>query len=383
MFNLHRLGELEKDPQCPLSDSVYGDPIFDKLLEELAEPLSKQLGISLDPAYTYARIYRPGEVLERHSDRPSCEISGTMTLGFDPNTSVWPIYFAKDEEDLVGVPLVINTGDLVMYRGNELPHWRPTFKGIWQVQVFFHYVDKNGPHKDHKFDGRKKLGIGKKVYNIEEPSKKFINFNYFNNGRLIGLMDGICPNPVTYSSNFHPDLSFTSEECQKIKDIGKKFYCKKASVGSDSSSRVDTKIRCVDEYEIPLDDPQYEWIFDKIGIAVAVANAEYFKFNLLGIIHSIQLLHYKGEEKGHYDWHVDIGNETASTRKISVSVPLSDPSEYVGGALEFNSGQILTGANEKGSITMFPSYLLHRVSPLTSGERWVMVIWVHGSDRFK
>ena len=61
MFKLYDDGKLNKDPQCPLSDSVYGDPTFDALLQSLAEPLSKQLGIELLPTYTYARIYRPGE----------------------------------------------------------------------------------------------------------------------------------------------------------------------------------------------------------------------------------------------------------------------------------------------------------------------------------
>lgn len=383
MFTLSKEGKLEKDPQCPLSGAIYGDEVFDSLLERLKKPLSDQLGIELVPTYTYARLYEPGEVLERHSDRPSCEISGTMTLGFDPATAVWPIFFAKDEDDSVGESLDISVGDLVMYKGEELPHWRPAFKGKWQVQVFFHYVDANGPHKDYKYDRRETLGIKKEIDKIENPAKKLLTFNYFNNGRLIGLMDGLCPGPLTYSSSLCPDLRFTPEECEKIKDIGRKGYPRKASIGDDSNSRVDTKVRSVDEYEISLHDPENAWIFDKLGFAVAVANTEYYKFNLLGITHSIQLLHYKGEDAGHYDWHVDIGNETAATRKISVSVPLSDPSEYEGGSLEFNNGGILLSANEKGSITMFPSYFLHRVSPLTSGERWVMVIWVHGSDRFK
>ena len=377
MFGLQRLGELEKDPQCPLSDSVYGDPIFDKLLGELAEPLSEQLGISLDPAYTYARIYRPGEVLERHSDRPSCEISGTMTLGFDPTTSVWPIYFAKDEEDLVGSSLAINTGDLVMYRGNELPHWRPPFKGIWQVQVFFHYVDKNGPHKDHKFDGRKELGTKKEVINLD--TKIFTQHN----GYMISKSDSICPGAVTFHTGFNPAMAFTKEECKKIISLSDNMYSSKATVGTDGIGRLDSSIRSVNRFEIALEDSSNSWIFDKVANAVAEANAKYFKFDLLGMIHGIELLQYKAEENGHYDWHVDIGPQAASTRKISVSIPLTSREDYSGGELELNNGALIKCIDEQGSITMFPSYVLHRVSPVTQGERWVMVIWIHGSGRFK
>ena len=86
MFNLHEQGKLTKDPQCPLSDSVYGDPIFDNLLEKMAGPIGFNVGKKLLPTYTYARIYRPGEVLKRHKDRPACEISATLTLGYDADS---------------------------------------------------------------------------------------------------------------------------------------------------------------------------------------------------------------------------------------------------------------------------------------------------------
>ena len=101
------------------------------------------------------------KTLVKHKDRPSCEISGTLTLGFDPGSGIWPIYFGRNDDDVVGQAFEINTGDLVMYRGCELNHWRPPYKGKWQVQVFFHFVDANGPHKDHAMDGRKELGTQK------------------------------------------------------------------------------------------------------------------------------------------------------------------------------------------------------------------------------
>ena len=98
MHNLLKEGKLVQDEQCPLSWSVYGDPKFDALLSNLAKPLSAKLGVELLPTYTYARLYQPGDILKKHTDRPSCEISGTMTLGHDPDSTIWPIFVGKDEK---------------------------------------------------------------------------------------------------------------------------------------------------------------------------------------------------------------------------------------------------------------------------------------------
>ena len=148
------------DTQCPRSWSIYGDPAFDTLLAQFAPSISTMLGIELLPAYTYSRIYQRGEVLEWHVDRPSCEISGTMTLGMSDN-SKWPIYVgAPGSKEKVGAPIDIGIGELLMYSGCEVPHWRDEFEGDWQVQVFFHYVRKDGPYAaEHTLDGRASLGI--------------------------------------------------------------------------------------------------------------------------------------------------------------------------------------------------------------------------------
>lgn len=383
MFELYDEGKLEKDDQCPLSDSIYGSPVFDSLLERLAEPLSKHLEVDLIPAYTYARLYRPGEVLERHTDRPSCEISGTMTLGFDPSQKIWPIFFAKNDEDLFGKSIDIGVGDLVMYRGNELPHWRPKFKGTWQVQVFFHYVDANGPHKDYKYDGRTSLGVGKeRALDHEQEEDRLVGV--WHHGHVsIGLNDNIMPGYCSFNSKFRPDMMFTSEECDKIIALANSDYSHKASVGTETKGAIALNVRNVNKYNILYTKENF-WIFDKIARAVATANAEFYKYDIMGITHGIELLHYEGTEQGHYDWHTDAGNGNSSTRKISVSVQLTDSDKYEGGNLELNcNGIVQQAVKEKGSISLFPSYALHRVSPVTRGDRWVLVIWIHGSSRFK
>ena len=399
MFKLKEEGKLTKDEQCPLSHSVYGDPELDSVLEKLVPNLSKQLGIKLLPTYTYARIYEPGEVLVKHKDRPSCEISGTLTLGFDPGSGIWPIYFGKNDDDVVGQGFEINIGDLVMYRGCELNHWRPPYKGKWQVQVFFHFVDANGPHADHAMDGRKALGHGAETREQSKPVETNENDFTFEKGMDIfkpplgqtifnGVMtrtcDNIWPGAVTFGDGIHNELTFTKEECGKIVAFADQLYGNKSTIGAGKSEGTyNPDIRSVDTYNIELND-KTRWMFEKIGAAVATVNSEHYRFDLMGITHAVQLLHYKASENGKYDWHIDAGEGSSSTRKLSLSVPLTLKSSYKGGDLELmNNGQHMAAYTEMGSITFFPSYMPHRVTPVTEGERWVIVVWVHGSSRFR
>lgn len=153
MFRLFDQEALIRDEQCPKSDSIYGYGLFDMLLEMLAEPLGEVIGRQLVPTYTYARIYRPGEVLKKHKDRDSCELSSTLTLGYESD-EIWPIYF-DDEKQFCEQ---LDVGELAFYKGAEVTHWREEFKGKWHVQVFLHYVDANGPFaQSYKYDGRSRL----------------------------------------------------------------------------------------------------------------------------------------------------------------------------------------------------------------------------------
>lgn len=397
MFKLYEDGKLTKDEQCPVSDSVYGDPILDKLLQSLAAPLSAQLGVNLLPTYTYARIYRPGETLVRHIDREACEISGTMTLGFDPGSGIWPIFFTGDSSDVVGQSVEINVGDIVMYHGNELYHWRPSYKGQWQVQVFFHFVDADGPHAGWANDKRSSLGVDRGVIQKTEPlildnpilpkevvtqDTSSLRSKIIDSGLIIKTSDDVFPGAVTYHSSFNPEYTFTPEECEAVRRLSDRLYPIKSTVGDGDASKYDPSVRAVDTYNIEYSDDT-AWIFKKIAAAVGKANAEYYKYDLYGITHALQLLHYKDVEHGHYDWHVDCGNGSSATRKISVSVPLTPSNRYQGGDLLINNnGNVINTVKEQGCVHMFPSYLLHQVTPVTSGERWVIVIWING-PRFK
>ena len=409
LFELYEQGKLKKDDQCPLSDAIYGDPIFDSLLGKLAGPIGQHVGLELLPTYTYARLYRPGEVLVSHIDRPACQISGTMTLGFS-GMNVWPIYFSHEQTDDPdkGIRLELEPGDLAVYRGNDLYHWRPEFKGEWQCQVFFHFVDANGPYADQKFDGRPELGLNANsktevsepegemteamkerqktvatVFAPREQSKEAV-FPIFG-GVMIPSWDLELPGVVSMVRENYPNFTFTPDECENIINYASQMYPESGTVGGTGNAGIlEKEIRNVELYKIPLNDST-KWVFDKLAKTASFVNGEYFDYEIIGITHELQLLHYKsGENPGHYHWHQDMGPRQMTTRKISMSAQLSNPDTYSGGELVLNNnGTHVNGVKQQGAITCFPSYLSHRVMPMQEGERWALVVWVHGSRRFR
>ena len=145
------------DPQVPETYSHYSDIAMETLLEKLTEPMSKETGLNLIPTYSYARIYKKGDVLKRHKDRYSCEVSMTMNLGGDP----WPIYLEPSgETDKEGVKIDLEPGDALIYRGCEVEHWREAFEGENCGQVFLHYNDASGENaEENRYDTRPFLGL--------------------------------------------------------------------------------------------------------------------------------------------------------------------------------------------------------------------------------
>jgi PKHD-type hydroxylase len=111
---------------------------------------------------------------------------------------------------------------------------------------------------------------------------------------------------------------------------------------------------------------------------IVESNQKMWKFDLSTMNESIQYTEYYGSQEGGYDWHMDCGIEIQNQRKISVTVQLSDSNEYEGGDLQFNIGKELTAPSKKGAAIIFPSFYLHRVTPVTSGIRKSFVLWVGG-----
>ena len=146
-----------QDEQIPHTYSQYANIAMETLLLKCQPKMEAVTGLELYPAYTYARIYKHGDELKRHKDRFSCEISTTMNLGGDD----WPIYLEPSgEEGMNGIKVDLKPGDMLVYSGCELEHWRNPFKGKECTQVFLHYNNRNTPGaKDNMFDKRLHLGL--------------------------------------------------------------------------------------------------------------------------------------------------------------------------------------------------------------------------------
>jgi hypothetical protein len=131
----------------------YSDPTFESLSLSKINFLEQELNFKLIPTYTFWRMYTLGSFLKKHKDRESCEISVTVKIGSCKND--WPIFIGEKHYDL-------KQGEALAYPGMDLFHWRDDFKGDWNAQAFFHYVDANGKFTDYKFDKRSYPGEYKK-----------------------------------------------------------------------------------------------------------------------------------------------------------------------------------------------------------------------------
>jgi len=141
------------DPQAPQTPSAGGDFIMDGVLADLAPRVEQATGLEVFPTYSYFRVYKRGDVLARHTDRPACEISLSVSLGCVADRT-WPISIAGP---LGPAQVELHPGDALLYRGIECPHARAAFDGELAAQLFLHYVDRNGPNAEWRFDKRAAL----------------------------------------------------------------------------------------------------------------------------------------------------------------------------------------------------------------------------------
>jgi len=345
-------GKTTKDPQCPLSEAVHGAPIFDSLLEQLLPNFELASGKKLYPTYAYARLYAPGEELKIHTDRPSCEISATLTLGFEGN--VWPIYMADYAEPNQGREVItqhnetkwlineseikMDVGDAVIYKGQEKVHWREPYKeGQWQAQVFLHYVDANGPHAEWKYDKRK---------NLSHHSNDVLYWHF-------------------------PD-AFPLEAAQRVIKGAEVLDKEDAEIGSGTKGIVNKKIRDVKKIQLP----SWNGLGAQMSGMGLAANSQAWKFN---ITHANQCDYLIYDIDGHYHAHTDtVMNPTETEcRKLTVLAFLND--DFEGGRLFLQNGHgKIYPPQQAGTVLVFPSFVMHGVEPVTEGIRRSVVTWMVG-----
>jgi hypothetical protein len=156
LLNRARRGKiLRGDALVPEAPAGYGDVVFDTLLEKILPIVENSVGSPVFPTYSYFRLYGKGDRLPRHRDRPACEFSLTLALGYDP-APVWPFWIEAHGKPTA---ICLEAGAALLYRGTEVYHWRDDFEGNYAAQVFLHYVDQKGPYAEWKFDKRKALGL--------------------------------------------------------------------------------------------------------------------------------------------------------------------------------------------------------------------------------
>jgi PKHD-type hydroxylase len=183
-------------------------------------------------------------------------------------------------------------------------------------------------------------------------------------------------NNVNHFNYYYYTKAFTPQELIDIKEIGNSFPMKPAEVGGEDSKVTDYR---VSEISWILENEKTQWLYDKIAKYADEANKEMWNFDIWGYHDSLQFTNYHGDG-GHYDWHADLG-PGISNRKLSVVLQLSDPKDYEGGELQLNTGSNISSVpKEEGLLCFFPSFVLHRVTPLTSGLRTSLVTWLCGAN---
>lgn len=349
------------DDLCPKSKSLKFDPIFDQLLLDVLPDIESATGKKLLPSYSYARHYVPDEELKIHIDRPACEYSVTLTLGYEGRP--WPIYMgvacSKETENVridydnnniyleKDYKIDIDVSDAVLYKGCELHHWREKYKeGKWQTQVFLHYVDADGPHKNHAYEYTKKLKP--KENNIQQID----DLTFWVYDDVLTVMD-----------------------CDAIIKTYNEFEGEIAKVGIEGDG-VDEKIRKVNKLELPI----YKGI-GAILTAVGIdANKQRWKFDVTGP-NQCELLRYPangGRYKGHIDTFLSNREEhLQECRKLTVLAFLND--DFNGGKFFLQVGpDRFYPPQKKGTVLVFPSFLYHGVEDVEEGERYSIVTWLVG-----
>lgn len=187
-------------------------------------------------------------------------------------------------------------------------------------------------------------------FNLLRPNSAITNYYYYKNGLSFDLIERIralVPREEMYDGN-------VSGEIDKTYRSSRIYWIRKSE--------------------------KTLWLYEKLMWFVKDANEKMWKFNLTNLFEDIQFTEYDADFEGHYDWHMDMGGgEKTSTRKLSMTIQLSDPEDYDGGELQFLINRnVSEPERDQGTVVLFPSFLLHRVKRVSRGRRQSLVLWIHG-----
>jgi PKHD-type hydroxylase len=167
------------------------------------------------------------------------------------------------------------------------------------------------------------------------------------------------------------ELDWLQEKAKEAKQDGK--------VGSMDKGGVNEEVRR-SEVNWLYNNSECSWVFERLSHVVSSLNSNYFGFNLTGFGEALQLTNYHESRQGMYTWHQDFGS-AGTSRKLSLVLQLSDPSDYEGGELQILVGKEPNSMQKKrGLITVFPAWTLHQVTPVIRGTRQTLVTWVSGPE---
>ena len=196
------------------------------------------------------------------------------------------------------------------------------------------------------------------------------------------------PHTSLYGSNIvYVDDFFTEDECEDIIEYHHTWEKKEGRISqldedTKKTNSVQSDYRICTLYCPPYKDElkQLDWLNEKLLESITGVNQDYYKFNIQALVEAPNLMRYDAENLGHYDYHLDIGTVKPNCwRKLSYTLMLND--DYEGGELEFKVGQgIIKYKGPVGRMVIFPSYMLHKVNPVTSDIRWALVGWAHGNS---
>lgn len=137
----------------------YGDPLLEFMLEKLTPKIGETIGCEVWPSLSFYYVYHHGNRLQPHIDRSSCQWVASLCIGADPafktSTESWPLILKNQDES---IKVNLQYGDILLFKGHEIEHWREPFTGQWFVSAIFAFVEKEGPYAFQKYDQRSALG---------------------------------------------------------------------------------------------------------------------------------------------------------------------------------------------------------------------------------